>query len=169
MSSERSLKPVAFALSQWNSQKEILYMCPKCKTDFRILGNKELYCHHCGQKLDWSVIIRGNEQLTKLFFGENGMSDIGKQHRLMAEINYLNHMMPQDNTPRELQDYYEFACVKDFNNSNQEHKEVLGSMGIVDKRDDLPFYCTDCNNSQCAYSGKKTVAFCKNFIPIGKN
>ncbi len=37
--------------------KDVIYQCPKCKQLFSILGNTELYCHHCGQALDWSHVI----------------------------------------------------------------------------------------------------------------
>ena len=44
--------PVAISISDWN-RKEIIYACPKCKTDFRIFGDYEKFCHNCGTKIDW--------------------------------------------------------------------------------------------------------------------
>ena len=38
----------------WNGDSKcFLYRCPKCKTDLRILGRQEKYCHGCGRRLNW--------------------------------------------------------------------------------------------------------------------
>lgn len=49
-------KPLPKRLSQWGSGTEIIYMCPVCFCDFRIYGNKELYCHECGNMIQWKNI-----------------------------------------------------------------------------------------------------------------
>ena len=52
-SKEKEATPVPYSLSQWNSGTEILYMCPTCGCDLRMLGNIQNYCYKCGQKFDW--------------------------------------------------------------------------------------------------------------------
>lgn len=50
----KSNYPIPHRISNWNNGDEILYKCPKCGCDFRILSNQEHYCHNCGVKLNWS-------------------------------------------------------------------------------------------------------------------
>lgn len=47
-------RPVPFELSLWGNGQEIIYKCPSCGMDFRILSDHEKYCHNCGLKLDWT-------------------------------------------------------------------------------------------------------------------
>lgn len=158
------IKPIAVALSQWNSQTEILYACPRCGQDFRILGQNEQYCHKCGQKIDWSVITKGNQNLQRLYFDENNMFPLHKQRRLMDEINYLNNKIPLNNEPCELMDYFEFSCADDIC-STAMPKDILGSKIMIGE-DNLPFNCIDCVNQECAYAGKKCCVFCSHFKPV---
>src|SRR5574344_2081603 len=48
-------KPVAEEITSWAPRREIIYSCPVCGQSFRALGNKELFCHHCGAAIDWNV------------------------------------------------------------------------------------------------------------------
>jgi len=50
----RGKKPIPFQLAMWYESSEMLYKCPKCGCDLRILGDLENHCHGCGVKLDWS-------------------------------------------------------------------------------------------------------------------
>lgn len=161
--SNSGLKPVACAVSQWNSSREILYQCPRCKTDFRIFGTNEKYCHTCSQKIDWSVIVVGTKKLAELYFGENDCQDIRKQQRIMGEINYLNNRIPSNTGIRALLDEYKFDCENDLKIPISESEKVLGSTTIISPDDDLPFCCKDCHNKECAYMGKKVSIFCEHF------
>lgn len=49
-------KPIAHSLSPWGSRTEILYMCPACGCDFRILGNRNHFCFNCGQEIQWQDV-----------------------------------------------------------------------------------------------------------------
>ena len=41
------------------------YACGKCNTKLCVfLGVKELYCHHCGEKVNWGVITHLNSKLS---------------------------------------------------------------------------------------------------------
>lgn len=54
MSKLNSHKPIPYALSTWDSRTEMFYKCCACGQDFRMFGNRELFCHNCGLKQDWS-------------------------------------------------------------------------------------------------------------------
>ena len=47
-------KPIPYALSMWSPGTEVFYKCSECGQDFKMFGNRELYCHNCGLKQDWS-------------------------------------------------------------------------------------------------------------------
>lgn len=47
-------KPIPYALSQWDSRTEVFYKCSECGQSFKMFGNKELFCHNCGLRQDWS-------------------------------------------------------------------------------------------------------------------
>ena len=49
----KALKPIPYELNPW-SEQQVLYRCPSCFCDMRILGREQNYCYKCGQKLDWS-------------------------------------------------------------------------------------------------------------------
>lgn len=49
-----SHKPVPYALSTWSPRTEVFYRCSECGQDFRMFGDRELFCHNCGLKQDWS-------------------------------------------------------------------------------------------------------------------
>lgn len=43
----------------------IQYQCGQCKNNLcYFLSTKELYCHHCGQKVDWRVITYLNSRMS---------------------------------------------------------------------------------------------------------
>lgn len=47
-------KPIPYALSMWAPGTEVFYKCCECGQSFKMFGNKELFCHSCGLKQDWS-------------------------------------------------------------------------------------------------------------------
>lgn len=51
------MRPEAYDIQGWVS-REVLYRCPKCHADFRMLGSKEKFCHNCGEKMDWDGLNR---------------------------------------------------------------------------------------------------------------
>lgn len=52
----KSEYPIPYRISDWNTGDEILYRCPQCACDFRILSNQEYYCHNCGLKINWDNV-----------------------------------------------------------------------------------------------------------------
>jgi hypothetical protein len=38
----------------WSPGTEVFYKCSECGQTFKMFGNKELFCHNCGLKQDWS-------------------------------------------------------------------------------------------------------------------
>ena len=72
------LKPIATEISSWQPYKEIIYSCPVCRTSFRYFGPKEKFCHNCGVKIDWDVLLA----LKEPFEG-----DYEKQKLFIAELN----------------------------------------------------------------------------------
>lgn len=86
-------KPVPYRLSQFGSCREVLYKCPKCGADFRILADQENYCHNCGIKLDWTTSKRVcseefKEQYDKLVYEENAYTS-GKRPQDQQLVNLL--------------------------------------------------------------------------------
>lgn len=51
---KKPVKPLPQRLSDWNSGKEVIYICPECLASFAFYGEKQNYCHICGAQLDWS-------------------------------------------------------------------------------------------------------------------
>lgn len=47
-------KPIPYALSMWSPGTEVFYKCSECGQNFKMFGNRELFCHNCGLKQDWS-------------------------------------------------------------------------------------------------------------------
>ena len=87
------LKPIPFTLSQWGSGTEILYKCPKCGQEFRILGNHEKYCHNCGQGIEWEgVPVRCSTAFKQLWdpvyygSGEYDMMDYKVRKQILVEL-----------------------------------------------------------------------------------
>lgn len=54
MAKKKPVKPLPQRLSDWNSGKEVIYICPECLASFAFYGEKQNYCHICGAQLDWS-------------------------------------------------------------------------------------------------------------------
>lgn len=52
--SKRKRKPIAVDISNWGG-RSIVYECPNCHTSFRLMGDKEIFCHNCGIEIDWNV------------------------------------------------------------------------------------------------------------------
>ena len=47
-------KPIPYALSSWSPGTEVLYKCCECGQTVNFYSNLELFCHHCGNQIDWS-------------------------------------------------------------------------------------------------------------------
>lgn len=77
----RALKPIPYELNPW-SEQQVLYRCPSCFCDMRILGREQNYCYKCGQKLDWSGCAEHVSQSTVAKY-----KDLEKIERL-GEISF---------------------------------------------------------------------------------
>ena len=51
---EKGIRPKPNSISQWGRGDEIFYVCPKCKTDLRLLSYRQNFCFNCGIKFDWT-------------------------------------------------------------------------------------------------------------------
>lgn len=78
-----AIKPVAESISSWPPYKAIIYKCAACGQSFSILGHRELYCHHCGTRVDWT----GVPLYLKTAVDSN---DINKEEKLIKQINRMN-------------------------------------------------------------------------------
>lgn len=74
------MKPTAIEITSWQPYREVIYKCSNCGQDFRILGNKEHYCHSCGIQVDWKNIIT---QLPESFDKNN----YDGEKELISDIN----------------------------------------------------------------------------------
>lgn len=66
----------------------ILYKCPKCEMKFNLATPDWNFCPHCGQPLDWSVIVRANEEWRKEFCEH--IDDDAYKQKMLDEVNSLN-------------------------------------------------------------------------------
>jgi len=85
----KPIKPIAYRISQFGSCTEIVYKCPVCNTSFHIYGSDELFCHTCGQAIDWNVVQSLNKPCDCL-------SDLGAMRQLMKLINEHNNKADED-------------------------------------------------------------------------
>lgn len=76
----RKMKPTAIAITDWQPYKEVIYKCSKCGQSFRMLGDKERFCHTCGTEVDWNGVIKN---LPKPF----NKDDYDGEQKLIADIN----------------------------------------------------------------------------------
>lgn len=54
MAKKKAVKPLPQRLSDWNTGKEVIYICPECLTSFAFYGETQNYCHKCGIQLNWT-------------------------------------------------------------------------------------------------------------------
>jgi hypothetical protein len=80
------IKPIADTLDS-TSAKEILYRCPKCNTNFAMLGDRIKYCYNCGCQIDWRVYK----------YISRPVYDYEQEQQLMSKINELNKYL--DDSP----------------------------------------------------------------------
>lgn len=129
---------------------------------FKYTAKKNNIVIAADKKIDWSVVIKGNNELKNLFFEELCEYTAKRQARLMAEINYINQTFKQENTPMIMPENYHFLSSDDFKTKDFKDFKVLG----VDKREDedtVLHICSVCDNPECAYHGKRAASYCKCF------
>ena len=67
---DRPQIPLPYDLSQDGKRTEVLYICPVCRVDLRLLGNKQNYCFRCGQRLDWEFCLKEvTESISNIYWG----------------------------------------------------------------------------------------------------
>ena len=77
--------PIPERISDWDTTREIIYLCPACHTSFAFFGHNELFCHHCGQPIDWTNSSANcTEHFADIY--HNAISR-GQQRRLMAQLD----------------------------------------------------------------------------------
>lgn len=58
-------------ISQWGSGTEIIYQCPRCETSFGVYGDKEKFCHFCGQRICWTGLPKScSKEFSLQYHGE---------------------------------------------------------------------------------------------------
>jgi len=83
------IKPIAYRISQFAGYTEVLYKCPICNTSFHLYGSDELFCHACGQSIDWDVVISLNKPC-------DCFNDLGAMQNLIKLINERNKKNDDD-------------------------------------------------------------------------
>ena len=62
-------KPIPCRISDWDSMTEIIYCCQKCGQNFNFYSNKELFCHHCGNEINWDCVpIHCSKEFSEDYF-----------------------------------------------------------------------------------------------------
>ena len=86
--------------------RQIIYLCPNCRTSFQFFGPSELFCHHCGQPIDWTNSSANcTEHFADIY--HNSVS-CGQQRRLMVQLDphtgdIAKHTTPKENPTNEVQ------------------------------------------------------------------
>lgn len=76
----KKMKPTAIEITSWQPYQEIIYKCSNCGQDFRLLGDREHFCHTCGVEVDW-------QNITKRLPESFDKNDYDGEKALIAEIN----------------------------------------------------------------------------------
>lgn len=79
------IKPKVY--SMMSCGYDLMYKCGKCKYTFNMAHDGFDYCPHCGNKIDWGVIITVNEEWKNEFFDA---LDTSKEKEMKDEIDRLN-------------------------------------------------------------------------------
>ena len=75
--------PIPERVSQWDSMRKIIYLCPKCGISFGFYGIDEKFCHNCGAMVDWSRVPEFcSEEFSKKY---HSCDDFHEQHDLLCE------------------------------------------------------------------------------------
>jgi hypothetical protein len=85
--------PIATDISGWNGRIEIIYSCSNCGQDFRILGDKERYCHSCGHRVEWQYCRRAISHPLEV---DAAMEDV---QETLDVINKQNEKRQKKNKP----------------------------------------------------------------------
>lgn len=71
----------------------VRYACSKCSEELsRWLGTDERFCHHCGKKIDWNVILYLNSSQSDSLESAEGQSEseyVDLVNRLNDEKNFF--------------------------------------------------------------------------------
>ena len=82
------VKPTPTHISRYATKDEVIYRCSKCGESFRFYGYKETTCRHCGEEIDWGVIVRVNDFVRDIY--HNGVGDNTPLFKIQkAIVEYL--------------------------------------------------------------------------------
>lgn len=65
---------------------ELMYRCGKCKYTFNMAHNGFDFCPHCGNKIDWGVVVECNEEWKKEYLD----GDLEKRKEMKDFIDKVN-------------------------------------------------------------------------------
>lgn len=64
----------------------IKYRCYHCDTDLSYYMSDEQYCHHCGNKINWGVLLNVNKEMFTQYISMNNLNE------KIAFFNAINQM-----------------------------------------------------------------------------
>lgn len=70
---------------------DILYKCAKCSFQFNLANEDWRFCPHCGQEIDWGVVVRANEEWKQLFL--DTLEDEKAKQKLLDELDVVNRAL----------------------------------------------------------------------------
>lgn len=80
----KEIKPKVNFLSSCGH--DLIYKCGKCNYGFNMAHIGYDYCPHCGNKIDWGVVLTVNEEWKSKYFSV----DIKQQKEMLEKIDLLN-------------------------------------------------------------------------------
>lgn len=130
---KRTIKPIADRLS--NCGYDIVYRCGKCGYDFAMAHEGYDYCPHCGNKIDWGVIYKVNEEWKRKYFD----STFEERRKMREDIDIMNQSIT-DGKKREFQqtqatkDAILFSNIDYYLGTGWSEKELINE-GFFTKED----------------------------------
>lgn len=85
MATKKVIKPKVY--SMMSCGYDLMYKCGKCDYTFNMAHDGFDYCPHCGNRIDWGVIITVNEEWKNEFLEA---LDTDKEKEMKDEIDRLN-------------------------------------------------------------------------------
>lgn len=82
---KKEIKPKVYSLCSCGY--DLMYKCGKCGYTFNMAHNGFDYCPHCGNKIDWGVIITVNEEWKSEFLDSLRTP---KEKQMKEEIDQFN-------------------------------------------------------------------------------
>lgn len=92
---KKAIKPKCIRMS--NCGYNLIYECGNCNYNFNMAHEGYNYCPHCGNKIDWGVIYRVNEEWETKYFN----SSFEDRRKMCEDIDKINQYIT-DGKKREI-------------------------------------------------------------------